>query len=93
MTQANNPLGQYFRKPGLNVALPSGVKRRWNIASTVRILIVAPDTADFCRFFQNQERDARGFELNRGADARKPSPDNEGFDRVGHGVHGQVGPS
>jgi hypothetical protein len=26
MTQANNPLGQYFRKPGLNVALPSGGK-------------------------------------------------------------------
>jgi len=26
MTQANNPLGQYFRKPGLNVTLPSGGK-------------------------------------------------------------------
>jgi hypothetical protein len=26
MTQTNNPLGQYFRKPGLNVALPSGGK-------------------------------------------------------------------
>jgi hypothetical protein len=24
MTQTNNPLGQYFRKPGLNVKLPSG---------------------------------------------------------------------
>ena len=23
MTQTNNPLGQYFRKPGLNVGLPS----------------------------------------------------------------------